>query len=655
MNLTPEQEAIRAKCFHPSGIFVEFPMEDVDTSIPERFEKIVRAFPGRIAVKMGDRALTYDKLNRITNRIAHAIVKKTGSNKEPIALLFEDFVDGIIASLAALKAGKFSIALDPSWPLTKLAHILADSNATAILSNDHQFELAERLSNNVCPALHMSEIDDLFSSEDLCIPIAPDDIAAISYTSGSTGDPKGVVETHRTRLYSAMVMSNLFHICENDKLNLVHSLSYSTGRFQCFRALLNGAALMPFDIKADGVDRMAKWIRDEEITILYLPIAVFRQFAECVSGGDRFRSVRIVHVSGAHISQGDFELYKKKLSSGPKFVFHMGSTEACTVCCCIADHNFSAPEEGSLAGYPVPGKEVHIVGDDGQDVAPGEVGEIVVKSRYLTAGYWGQPELTRAKFLSDPSGSNKVIYFTGDLGKKQPDGFVTHMGRKDSMVKIKGFRVEPGEIERVLRTHPEIKDVSVVPWDGEDGEQYLAAYLIPNGGHSLVVRDLRRFLHGQLSEYMIPSSFNFLEILPLTPNGKVDRKALPAPDRSRPQLDAAFVAPRNPTEQKLVEIWSDVLSLDGVGIYDNFFDLGGHSLAASRVVSYVIKHFGLEIPLSSLFSCPTVVEMAKIITEHQGQHLSNDEMQKLLAEVESLLDEDAVRLMSETGQRDSKN
>ena len=648
-------EHIRAQCFHPSGWFVEFPKEDLETSIPVRFEKIVRAYPSRVAVKMGDWALKYDELNRIANRIARIIIKEHGPDKKPIGLLFENVVDGIAASLAALKAGKCSIALDPAWPQTKLAHVLADSNAIAIVTNDRQFELAATLSSNQRPALNLSVLDDSFSSENVFIPILPGDKSAITYTSGSTGDPKGVVETHRTQLHSVMAMSNQFHICPDDKLGLVHSIYFSAGRFQAFRALLNGASLVPFDIKTNGIDRMANWITEERITILWLPVAVFRQLLECCSNKETFGSVRLINVSGAPITQEDFELYKKNSPADTYFAFHMGSTEAYVVCCGIVDHTFSFPQEGTLAGYPIPDKEVHIVDDYGQDVPPGEVGEIVVKSRYLAAGYWGQPELTKAHFLLDPAGGDETVYLTGDLGKKLPDGFVIHMGRKDSMVKIKGYRIEPGEIERALRSHPEINDVAVVPWERADGEKYLAAYVVPNGGFQLTVDRLRSILQEKLPDHMIPSAFKVLETLPLLANGKVDRKALPAPDRSRPELDTIFVSPRSPTERKLAEIWGDILSLDRIGIYDDFFDLGGHSLAVSRVVSRVIEHFQLKIPLQSLFTCPTVAEMARSITTHQGKRLNNEELQNILAELESLSDEEAARLAIVGHQRDSDN
>jgi len=653
--LPPKQRAIQDKCFHPTGRFVEFPKEDVEISIPARFEKIVRMYPDRIAIKMGDRALAYDELNRIANRIAHSILKKHVPDKELIALLFEDSIDGIAAILGALKAGKFYVALDPSWPPKKMTYVLEDSSVALILTNDHHFERAQRLSNNNRPSLNTAAIDDSVSSENLRVTILPDDKTSIIYTSGSTGEPKGVVETNRGRLHNIMALTNEAHICSDDKLSLIHSIHFATGRAQLFISLLNGASLFPFDIKSVGIDRMAQWIRNEEITILHLPPAVFRQLAASYSSREMLRSVRIIHLSGAPISQADFDLYKHKFSDGTYFAFHMGSTEAYAICSAVVDRTFSFPKEGTLAGYPIPDKGVLILDDNGRDAAPGEVGEIAVKSRYLAAGYWGQPELTKTKFLLDPAGSNENVYLTGDLGRKLPDGFIIHLGRKDFQVKIRGFRIEVTEVETALLEHPNVKESTVVAQESRFGDKRLVAYLVPSKKPGPSISELRGLLKEKLPDYMIPSAFVLLNALPLTPAGKIDRKALPLPSSARPELDTSFVAPTTPVEKELAQIWADVLSIDQVGIQDNFFDLGGHSLLATQVISRVINKFRVELPLISLFQSPTVADMTVVITENMARKAGDKELARMLAELESISDEEArKRLADEEAKEDSE-
>jgi len=298
-------------------------------------------------------------------------------------------------------------------------------------------------------------------------------------------------------------------------------------------------------------------------------------------------------------------------------------------------------------GYAVEDKEVILLDEGGCEVGVGQVGEIAVKSRYLAAGYWREPELTKARFLLDPNGGDQRIYLTGDLGRMEPDGCLFHLGRRDFQVKIRGYRVEVSEVEMALLEHAAVKEVAVASREVQSGDRRLVAYFVPTGQPAAGVRELRNFLKDRLPDYMIPSAFVMLRTLPLTPNGKVDRLALPEPEKSRPELGTPFVAPSTPVEEELSRIWAEVLSLDQVGIRDNFFDLGGHSLAAARVVSQVIKQFQLELPLQSLFQSPTVAEMAMIITENQAKKVGQEEMARMLAELEPLSDEQAEQLLAQ--------
>src|SRR3990172_6913022 len=297
-------------------------------------------------------------------------------------------------------------------------------------------------------------------------------------------------------------------------------------------------------------------------------------------------------------------------------------------------------------GYAVEDKEVILLDDSGCELGFGQVGEIDIKSAYLSPGYWRKPELTLAKFLSDPKGGDQKIYLTGDLGRMAPDGCLFHLGRKDFQVKVRGYRVEVSEIEMALLEHAAIKEVAVASREVQSGDRRLVAYFVPTGQPAAGVREVRNFLKDRLPDYMIPSAFVMLRALPLTPNGKVDRLALPEPGKSRPELETPFVAPKTPVEEELARIWAEVLSLDQVGIHDNFFDLGGHSLAATRVVSQVIKKFQLEIPLQSLFQSPTVATMAAVIAKHQGKNLGDEELASILTELETLSDEEAERLLA---------
>jgi len=648
--LPPEQQAIRDKCFHPSGMFVEFPIEDVETSIPARFEKIVRLYPDRLAVKMGDRALTYGELNRYANRIAYAILEKRGPASEPIALLFEHGIEVIAAIFGVLKAGKFFVALDPTFPLERISYIVEDSGAGLIATSSGNTDLASKLKNDARAVLNVDEIHNSYSSDNIGLSASPDDLMTICYTSGSTGKPKGVVQAHRNVLHSVKLLTASARICVDDRLTLLHSLSFASGHAHLRISLLNGASLFPFDIKSEGVRCLAKWLEDEQLTVYHSPPSLFRQLAESFSGREKFESLRLIRLSGAPVTQLDFDLYKKNFGPETLLEFGMGSTEARGIGSAIVDRTFTFPQQGVPVGYPPPEKKILLLDENGQGVELGHVGEIAVTGRNLNVGYWNQPDLTEAKFLAGPTGSDERIYLTGDLGRIMPDGFLIHLGRKDFMVKIRGYRVELGEIEKALLTHPEVKDAGVVAWDQEPGGKYLVAYVVPRGSNALAVNELRGFLKKKLPDYTIPAIFMFLESLPLT-NGKLDRTALPRPDHKRPNLEQSYAPPQDEVETRLVQIWEEILNVRPIGTYDNFFDLGGHSLAATRVISRLIQTFQLDLPVKALFDAPTVAQMAAVITKNQVKRASEETLNRMLSEVEAMTEEEAQKQLTEENAR----
>jgi acyl carrier protein len=330
---------------------------------------------------------------------------------------------------------------------------------------------------------------------------------------------------------------------------------------------------------------------------------------------------------------------------------HYSSSEAGLVCQYFIDKK-SKLESGIIPiGYPVEGKTIFLRGPDGNTVGSDQVGEIAIRSRYLSSGYWRDSELTSAKFLVDQTGPDERICLTGDQGRKLPDGNLLFLGRKDSVVKIRGYSVDMGNVERALLRHPAIRETRIVAWDREPGEKYLTAYIVSTTSESLPIDDLRRFLGQTLPEYTIPSSFIFLDAIPFA-DGKLDRTALPQPDGKRPVLKQKYVSARTEIEKALVEMWEDGLKVRPIGIHDNFFDLGGHSLSATRIVAEVIQQFQIEIPLKSLFESPTVAEMATMIEKHQAKIASEEALDRLILELEPFSDEEVRNLLrKETGEQ----
>ena len=646
MRLPLEQEAIRGKCFHPSGKFVEFPKQDVDTSIPTRFEKIAGQFPDRVAVTMRNRTLTYQELNQAANRLAHAILAQRGETQEPIALLMDHDIPLIVAIVGVLKAGKICVVLDPSFPKDRSAFLLEDSGASLLIADNENLYLTGEYAHEKCGFLNINELDSGFSIDNPGLPISPDGFAFLIYTSGSTGQPKGVIQNHRNLLHESLLYCNGLHICADDRIALLYSCSASQGLKITFAALLNGAALYPFNLRQKGVADFAVWLNQEEITIFFSVPVVFRHFVSTITGEKKFPHLRIIQLGSDLVTPRELEEYQKHFSSNTILIIRLGATETGTLRRMYFNLESPLEETKNAVGYATEDADISVLDEEGEEEKCDAIGEIVVKSRYISPGYWRRPDLTRGKFFSDPDGGDKRIYYTGDLGRLRSDGLLYHLGRKDFQLSIRGHRVEAGEVEAVLLAQDNVKEALVASGKAAIGadDDHLIAYIVPFEKPFPSTPVLRRAAREKLAAFMVPSAFVFLESLPLTPNGKIDRLALPEPDNSRTELGVAYAAPQADIEKHLAKIWGEVLSIEQVGIHDNFFDLGGHSLAASRVISRAIQTFRLELPVNALFDAPTVARMAVIVQQNLAKRANDAELEPMLRELETMTEEEAHQL-----------
>jgi amino acid adenylation domain-containing protein len=638
-----EQEAIRQKCFHPTANFVQFPKEDVETSIPDRFERISRQYPDQIAVKAKAQTFTYSELNAMANRIGRTILARQGNQVEPVGLLFNDPAFLAAAMLGVLKAGKFFVLLDPLLPPARLALIL-ETSQTGLVVAERQSTLESSGIAESHRCLVVESADSSRDSDDLRLLIPATALAYVVYTSGSTGRPKGVLQSHRNLLHRVLVRTNRRHFCAADRIaHLTANTSNAVTNF--FLALLNGATLVCFNVRKEGATALARWLAVETITICRISSALFRRLCENLTGKEEFSHLRLIELTSDTVRKSDVDLYKSKFPRQTILVTALSSSETGFLTEYMIDHESEIFGDEVPVGYPVEDKEILIVNDKGSFVGVNKVGEIMVRSRFLSPGYWVEPELTAAKFKVDQKDNRFTYYMTGDLGLLRPDGCLIHKGRKDFRVKVRGYSVEIADVEHSLQAHPEIKDAVVVSRQDEQGEARLVAYLVARRPPGPILSDMRAFLRERLPDYMIPAVFESVKEIPLTSNGKIYRSALPASARTRPNINMRFVAPDTPVERQLAEIWQSVLALEGIGIHDDFFDLGGDSLAATRVVSRVIKQFQVEVPLQSLYQSPTVAEMAAAVTEHQAKKLSGADLDRVLAELESLSDHEAQRLL----------
>jgi amino acid adenylation domain-containing protein len=450
------------------------------------------------------------------------------------------------------------------------------------------------------------------------LSISPDQLAYILYTSGSTGAPKGVVHTHRNLLHDCRNRTNLFHISADDRCSL---LSFGTGQAikNIFTVLLNGAGLYPLNVKEEGAAHLPGWLIREEITVYESSASLFRSLCDALTGQEQFPRLRLIRLGSEAISRKDVELYRAHFSSDCILVNLLASVEAGSHRCYLIDKE--TPLTGDLVpvGHAVQDIEVLLLDDAGQDVGCNRVGEIVVRSRYLSPGYWRRPDLTKAAFQSSPDGGPERIYHTGDLGRMLPDGRLEYLGRKDFQAKIRGYGVEVGEVEMALVALDSVKAAVVTAREDASGQRCLVAYVVPSAAPGPTVQELRAALAPKVSDFAMPSAFVMMDALPVLPDGKVNRSALPVPGPDRPELETPLVPPRTPIEETLAEIWAEVLGVARVGIRDNFLELGGNSLQASRLAVRIIRAFGVELPLPSLYQAATVEEMAAIIAQHPAE------------------------------------
>jgi amino acid adenylation domain-containing protein len=634
------------KYTHAVKTFIEFRKTEIEQSITDRFEEQVRHHSRRLAIKTKSQTLTYQQLNAASNRVAHSILTRLGDTDRPVALLFKQGAPLIIASLGVLKAGKSYAPVDILLPHGKAVQILQDLQASLILTDNDHISLAHQLADNLAEVLNVEDLDAHCSNENPGLSVSPDRIAYINYTSGSTGEPKGVVWNHRNELFGIRVKTNALHISPDDRVTLVRSNNAGATR-DMLLALLNGAALLPFDLHQEGLAHLGDWLLEEEITVYTCVATIFRHSVENLNRKEKFPKIRLIHVGGELVSKTDIELYKNHFSNDCLFVNRYSISETQAVSYYFINKQTEITEERVPVGYPLEGNEVLLLDDDRNEVGVNQVGEIAVKSPYLAVGYWRQPELTRAKFLPDPNGGNARTYLTGDLGYMLPDGCLVHVGRKDFQRKVRGHRVEVSVIEMALQDISEIAQAAVVPSvDPHHGER-LVAYVVPQRSKEPKINQVRASLREKLPSYMLPSAVVVLDRLPLTTSGKVDRMALPSPKKSRHELSDTFIGPTTAIEKILAKQWAEIIEIDEVGIHDDFLELGGDSVLAAQIVSEINNIFSLKQPLQTLFEAPTVAKLVEFVLMNETQPGHSDNVANLLMKIEGMSSEEIEKTLEE--------
>jgi amino acid adenylation domain-containing protein/thioester reductase-like protein len=580
--------------------------------IHQIFETQVEHTPDAVALVFEDQQLTYQELNRRANQLAHYL-RKLGVRPEVIVgICVERSLDLVVGLLGILKAGGAYLPLDPSYPQERLAFMLENSQTPILLSQQHLIERQQNFKTKlVC-------LDDwqpiaLESSENLACNLAPDNLAYVIYTSGSTGRPKGTMNTHKGICNRLLWMQETYHLTAADCVLQKTPFSFDVSVWEFFWPLLAGArlAIARPDGHRDPI-YLVNLIAQQQITTLHFVPSMLQAFLE-TEGLENCKSLKRVICSGEALSIELKERFEARLEVELYNLY--GPTEA------AVDVTFWNCKQQSNSptvpiGCPIANTQIYLLDNHLKIVPVGVPGELHIGGIQLALGYLNRPNLTAEKFipnhLSDQPGDR--LYKTGDLARYRPDGSIEFLGRLDDQVKIRGFRIECGEIEVALRRHPKVQQAIVTGREDIPGNKKLVAYVVPKGKPtSSLSNELRRFLKASLPDYMVPTNFMLLETIPLTANGKIDRKALPIPEQTRLDADAVYTAPGTPVEEQLAKIWTELLRIEKVGIYDNFFDLGGHSLLVTQLVVRVKETLQVELTLRSLFEMPTIAKLAENI------------------------------------------
>jgi amino acid adenylation domain-containing protein len=572
-----------------------------DKCIHELFTAQVEKTPDAIAVVFQDQHLTYQQLNHHANQLANYLQSLGIGAEVPVGICVERSLEMAIGLLGILKAGAAYIPLSPNYPFERLSFILEDVQPPVILTQEHLLDkLPSSWSQVICLD---SEWEDIagFGEENPANKATPENLAYVIYTSGSTGKPKGVLVPHQGLCNLVQAQIQRFDVNPDSRVLQFAAFSFDASVSEVFMALCSGASLyLDTSEKLLPSSSLIELIQDKQITHITLPPSALAVLPTADL------PIKSLIVAGEACGSD----LVAQWSSNRRFFNAYGPSE-CTVCATIAECTDSSKKPP--IGRPISNTQVYILDKHLQPVPIGVTGEIYIGGVGVARGYLNRPDLTAQKFIANPFISDELarLYKTGDFGRYLADGNIQFLGRIDHQVKIRGFRIEPDEIQAVLLQHPDIEDVVVVAREDNSLQQRLVAYVVEQQQNS--PQAYKNYLRELLPDYMIPSEFVLLESLPLSPNGKVDRHALPAPEQTRLKSESNFVLPRDTLELQLAEIWEEVLEVRPMGIKDNFFDNGGHSLLAIRLMSKIEKAFGKNLPLTTLFSCPTVEQLASIL------------------------------------------
>ena len=607
-----------------------------DACVHQLVARQAAATPDAVAVVMGDQVLSYGELNERANQLGHLLQTLGVGPDVLVGLCIERSLDMIIGLLGILKAGGAYVPLDPGYPPERLTFMLRDAQAPVLVTKQHLVtQLHTQRARDVCldadaALLTKQSANDPVSCEEGIFP-HPENLAYVIYTSGSTGQPKGVQITHSNLLNLVFWHQRAFEVTSSDRATQVSSPAFDATGWELWPYLTAGASVyLPDEETRVTPTSLRDWLVHNNITLSFLPTVL----AESIMTMEwpATTSLRFL-LTGADT------LHHFPPSTLPfALINNYGPTEATVLATSgrVFPLSDSTTTAGTLPiGRPIDNTQIYILNEHLQHVPIGETGELYIGGGGVARGYLNRPELTHERFIQHPFSSDPDarLYKTGDLSRYLPDGQIVFMGRSDYQIKIRGYRIEPDEIVAILNEHPAVQTSIVVAREDSAGDKQLVAYIVPTAALHVSASSLQDMLAERLPAYMIPTTFVLLEALSLTPNGKVDRSALPVPDAFNTLRNEVTASPSTPLEEQLVSLLAPLLGLEQVGIDDNFFMLGGHSLLGTQLIARIADTFGVTMTLRTLFDAPTVRELSYEIEE------------LIIAKVDAMSDDEVLQLL----------
>ncbi len=591
------------------------------TCLHRGFEEQVARAPEAIALVLEGLSVTYGELNLRANRLAHHLRSLGVRPDVVVGLCVDRSIEMVVGILGILKAGGAYLPLDPTYPADRLAFLLEDSAVPVLVTEERHLGVLKAPAAAIVCLDRDRETLARASSGNPETKVGPEHLAYVIYTSGSTGKPKGVLVTHNNvaRLFEAT--NAWFGFDSGDVWCLFHSYAFDFSVWELWGALLYGGRLVvvPYWVSRSP-EAFHEMLKSERVTVLNQTPSAFRQLiqADLTSGAPAGgMALRTVIFGGEALELQSLRPWFRRYGDArPRLVNMYGITET-TVHVTYRPITLRDVEggAGSVIGIPIPDLQVYVLDPLGEPSPIGVAGEMYVGGAGVAHGYLNRPELTADRFERHPFDADPKarLYRTGDLARRLAGGDLEYLGRIDLQVKIRGFRIELGEIESVIAQHPAVRETTVIAREDDPGDRRLVAYVVTDGGSEGTIEALRTLVRAKLPDYMVPAQFVELAALPLTPHGKVDRKALPLPDQGRPATSRPYAPPRNPTEETIATIWASVLRIERVGIDDNFFEMGGHSVQAAQIMTRLRAAFPLDLPLRLLFQSPTVEGLAAAV------------------------------------------